>query len=85
LRLLNLKIMRKTLKSLQKLEIDFDSRMKFKSSDLIQIKGYSNSMQGFDLKDFSNLERCKTIPKIGMWKFGHRIQIQMFGFKSRIL
>jgi hypothetical protein len=50
---------------------DFDvlrlgSGMNFESSDLIQNKGYLNSRQGFDLKDFPNLERCKTIPKIEM-------------------
>jgi hypothetical protein len=47
--------------------------MRFESTDLIQINGYSNSRQGFDLKDFLNLERCRTIPKIGKRKFGCRI------------
>jgi hypothetical protein len=54
------------------------------SSDLIQIEGYLNSRQGFDLKDIPNLERFKTIPKIGKWKFGCRNQIQTYGLKPRI-
>jgi hypothetical protein len=33
--------------------------MKFESSDLIQIKGYLNYRQGFDLKDFSNSKMFK--------------------------
>jgi hypothetical protein len=45
------------------------SGMKIESSDWIQIKGYSISGQGFDLKDFPNLERCKIFQnrKVEIW------------------
>jgi hypothetical protein len=52
-------------------------------NDLIQIKGCSNSQARFDLKDFPNLERCKPFQN-RKWKFGRRIQIQIFSFKPRI-
>jgi hypothetical protein len=54
---------------LSKIKNRLGSGMKFELSDWIQIKGYSNSRQGFDLKDFSNLERCKPFQnrKVKIW------------------
>jgi hypothetical protein len=40
---------------LLKIENWLGSGMKLESSDLIQIKGYLNLRQGFELKDFPNL------------------------------
>jgi hypothetical protein len=50
-------------------EIDLGSEMKFESSDLNPNKGYLNSRQGFELKEFPNSERFKTFwnRKFGIW------------------
>jgi hypothetical protein len=45
------------------------SEMRFESSDLIQIDGYSKSGQGFGLEDFPNLKRCQPFQdrKVEIW------------------
>jgi hypothetical protein len=73
-------LIRKIFEVLSEIKNWLRSKRKFESSDWIQIKGYSNSRKGFDLKEFPNLERCKPFQtrKVEIWSWDWNSNLQLW-------